>query len=187
MAWARTPPSPSPAVAPTCPPCGPANRAHGTPPAPPPPGARSPATASPSPAASPRGARPKATPNTTPSPSWAPSPAFEVATYNRVKRPASFRLTDDTGASFILDAEGFRNASNFRAKGLPPIERPTRLLSSHVDVSVEGGSVIFRNGRGHGHGVGLSQWGAKAMADAGHDYAAILKFYYPGAQLVRLY
>ena len=34
-------------------------------------------------------------------------------------------------------------------------------------------------GRGYGHGVGMSQWGAKAMADQGNDYLMILKHYYP--------
>ncbi len=38
-------------------------------------------------------------------------------------------------------------------------------------------------GRGWGHGVGLSQWGAKAMAEAGMDYKKILKFHYPYAEL----
>ena len=34
------------------------------------------------------------------------------------------------------------------------------------------------NGNGKGHGVGLSQTGAKNMANAGKDYKAILTFYY---------
>lgn len=33
-------------------------------------------------------------------------------------------------------------------------------------------------GRGQGHGVGLSQWGAFSMARAGHDHEAILRHYY---------
>ncbi len=33
-------------------------------------------------------------------------------------------------------------------------------------------------GRGWGHGVGKSQWGARTMAEAGHDYKEILDFYY---------
>jgi stage II sporulation protein D len=37
-------------------------------------------------------------------------------------------------------------------------------------------------GRGWGHGVGLCQWGAKAMADKGHSYAKILSFYYVGTK-----
>jgi len=41
-------------------------------------------------------------------------------------------------------------------------------------------------GRGFGHGVGLSQWGAHGMARAGHSYREILAFYYDGTQLARL-
>ena len=112
---------------------------------------------------------------------------IDVETLNRVQRPATFRVTDETGAAYVLPAEGFRHASNFDAKGLPTLKKPDRLLSSHVDVAVDARQVVFTHGRGHGHGVGMSQWGAKAMADAGHGYAAILNFYYPGAELRRLY
>lgn len=38
-------------------------------------------------------------------------------------------------------------------------------------------------GRGWGHGVGLSQWGAKAMAELAYQYRDILKFYYPLAEV----
>ena len=37
--------------------------------------------------------------------------------------------------------------------------------------------------RGYGHGVGMSQFGANAMALAGSDYRAILEHYYPGTAL----
>lgn len=39
------------------------------------------------------------------------------------------------------------------------------------------------NGGGWGHGVGMSQYGAKGRADAGHTAAQILEAYYPGAAL----
>ncbi|MBQ6431285.1 MAG: stage II sporulation protein D [Oscillospiraceae bacterium] len=39
---------------------------------------------------------------------------------------------------------------------------------------------------GFGHRVGLSQYGAKAMADGGSDYTAILAHYYPGTEIKRL-
>ena len=39
--------------------------------------------------------------------------------------------------------------------------------------------------RGYGHGVGLSQWGAKALAEQGQSYADILAHYFPGTQLCR--
>jgi stage II sporulation protein D len=46
------------------------------------------------------------------------------------------------------------------------------------------GAVVLR-GRGNGHGVGLCQWGAIARARAGDDFRAILKAYYPGADITR--
>ncbi|WP_223590160.1 SpoIID/LytB domain-containing protein [Neobacillus bataviensis] len=42
-------------------------------------------------------------------------------------------------------------------------------------------------GLGDGHGVGMSQWGAKNMADAGKTYDEILKFYYSGISIVNMY
>lgn len=38
-------------------------------------------------------------------------------------------------------------------------------------------------GRGFGHGVGMSQWGAYGLALRGKDYGSILRYYYRGAQL----
>lgn len=35
-------------------------------------------------------------------------------------------------------------------------------------------------GSGHGHNIGMSQWGAYAMAERGYDYMDILTFYYTG-------
>jgi stage II sporulation protein D len=43
------------------------------------------------------------------------------------------------------------------------------------------------NGNGWGHGVGMSQWGAKAMADKGFTFEEILTFYYTGTYLENLY
>ena len=38
-------------------------------------------------------------------------------------------------------------------------------------------------GSGSGHGVGMSQWGAKEMAEKGYSYRAILKHYYTGIEI----
>lgn len=48
------------------------------------------------------------------------------------------------------------------------------------------GSFTIRGG-GYGHGVGMSQNGAKAMAESGIDYLSILDHYYKGASVVNLY
>jgi stage II sporulation protein D len=39
------------------------------------------------------------------------------------------------------------------------------------------------SGRGFGHGVGMSQWGALAMAQRGHSHVQILSHYYRGTRL----
>jgi stage II sporulation protein D len=55
--------------------------------------------------------------------------------------------------------------------------------STMFKVHVEDGSLIFE-GRGSGHGVGMSQWGAKLLVDQLHwDYEKILLFYYTGVTL----
>lgn len=49
----------------------------------------------------------------------------------------------------------------------------------------QGGSVekYIINGNGYGHGVGMSQWGARGMAENGFGYKEILKHYYTGLEL----
>jgi stage II sporulation protein D len=42
-------------------------------------------------------------------------------------------------------------------------------------------------GKGAGHGVGMCQWGARGMAEAGKTVSDILTRYYPGADLTRMY
>ena len=41
------------------------------------------------------------------------------------------------------------------------------------------GTITF-SGRGSGHNIGMSQWGAYAMARQGYNYQQILQFYYTG-------
>jgi stage II sporulation protein D len=49
-------------------------------------------------------------------------------------------------------------------------------------------NVLFIKGYGWGHGLGMSQHGAKAYADSEHyDYKKILQHYYRGAELKKLY
>jgi stage II sporulation protein D len=59
-------------------------------------------------------------------------------------------------------------------------------LKSTLFVPVAQDGVVRFEGRGWGHGVGLSQFGAKGMADRGYAYPQILEHYYPGALLTTL-
>lgn len=63
---------------------------------------------------------------------------------------------------------------------------PAKLPSVFFDIRRIPDGFEF-SGRGFGHGVGMCQWGARGMAEAGLGAAEILRRYYPGAQLIRLY
>jgi stage II sporulation protein D len=47
----------------------------------------------------------------------------------------------------------------------------------------EGEQTILR-GIGHGHGIGLCQAGARAMAEQGADFREILAHYYPNTVII---
>ncbi len=59
------------------------------------------------------------------------------------------------------------------------------IRSTDFEVRADAGGFTFV-GRGWGHGVGLSQWGAKEMADLAYQYREILKYYYPLADIASL-
>lgn len=99
-------------------------------------------------------------------------------------RPASFVLYDEQNQVFTLPCEWFRFACDFDAATL----RHSQMLPSSDCVPiVSANTVRFTRGRGFGHGVGMCQWGAHGMAQAGDGYRQILSYEYPGAGLRRLY
>ena len=59
----------------------------------------------------------------------------------------------------------------------------TRMRSTLMQFR-EGNGRLTMHGRGLGHGVGMSQWGANEMARRGLSHREILSFYYPGTELV---
>jgi stage II sporulation protein D len=62
----------------------------------------------------------------------------------------------------------------------PAVIKSTRFVVEKV-------SGLFRfAGTGYGHGVGMSQWGAYAMAQQGATYRDILKYYYPETELLSM-
>ncbi len=63
------------------------------------------------------------------------------------------------------------------ASGVAPLESGNQL---------EAGSFVTITGAGSGHNVGMSQYGAKAMAGIGYTYEDILNFYYTGITLERI-
>jgi stage II sporulation protein D len=60
-----------------------------------------------------------------------------------------------------------------------------RLPSTLFEIRRAGDDFVFV-GSGRGHGVGMSQWGARALANEGASYTQILATFYPGARLERV-
>ena len=56
------------------------------------------------------------------------------------------------------------------------------LQSTNFTITTTEDSITFHT-IGYGHGVGLSQYGAKYMAEQGSDYTEILAHYYPHTEL----
>ncbi len=62
---------------------------------------------------------------------------------------------------------------------------PTEIKSSRFSATRKGNRYLFE-GCGYGHGVGMSQWGARKMATSGFTYDTILHHYYKNVSLVTI-
>jgi stage II sporulation protein D len=93
-----------------------------------------------------------------------------------------------TGGPLWLDfADASGRTARLRAGDFRLAVGPSNVLSVNATVVDAGGTVEFRDGRGWGHGAGLCQCGAEGMARQGQSYGEILRHYYPGARLTRVY
>lgn len=73
------------------------------------------------------------------------------------------------------------NGNNFSGK---KVRELLGLKSADFDISISDNNANITT-RGYGHGVGMSQYGANGMANAGYSYKDILSHYYPGTTLTK--
>lgn len=59
------------------------------------------------------------------------------------------------------------------------------IRSTYFEFIVNGSNVEIIT-KGYGHGVGMSQYGALAMAKKGYNYEKILKYYYQGVEISKI-
>ncbi len=59
------------------------------------------------------------------------------------------------------------------------------LRSNDFDINKNNNKIIIKT-RGYGHGVGMSQYGANALAKQNKNYQEILKYYYQGTQIEKI-
>ena len=81
-----------------------------------------------------------------------------------------------------LIVHGTRGSARLRGNDLRRMVGYETIKSTLFAVALDG-SVARFSGRGYGHGVGMSQWGAKGMAEQGYKAEKILDYYYPGTTL----
>ena len=84
-----------------------------------------------------------------------------------------------------LELSGARGARQLSGELLRQALGSNVVKSTLFELRERGGDVVIV-GSGHGHGVGMSQWGAKAMAQGGAGHLEILETFYPGTTLVRV-
>ena len=66
------------------------------------------------------------------------------------------------------------------------LRRALKLPEILFFIKKKGNFFIFE-GRGWGHGVGYSQWGAAELGKKGYTFKQILQFYYPGTELKKMW
>lgn len=96
---------------------------------------------------------------------------LEVGATSPSGRVMTLRLMTATGAVDVRGAD-FRTAIGANT-----------LRSTLFVIRAAGDGVVELAGRGFGHGVGMSQWGARGQALAGRDHAEILRYYYTGVTI----
>ena len=61
------------------------------------------------------------------------------------------------------------------------------MRSTFVEEIKISGNKVTMKGSGYGHGVGMCQWGARALAEKGRSAEEIVNYYYRNIKIVKLW
>lgn len=112
-----------------------------------------------------------------------PSTRFEIEESGRYTiwgaKGAAASRTGGDGSLYVLSGGTGNSAAAVSGERLV-------LLGAGGNARVTSKETQFTfHGQGYGHGVGLSQWGARGLAELGYDYRYILTYYYEGVTIVK--
>ena len=93
---------------------------------------------------------------------------------------------DASGRPREIEVRHSKGALTLRGNDFRLAVGPDRVKSLKDLRVVRSGTSMKFKGRGWGHGVGMCQWGAKALAEQGKTYREILEFYYPNSEIVKI-
>ncbi len=88
----------------------------------------------------------------------------------------------ESGRVSSVELVGAWGSATLSGPGLTKLLRTWGLKSTRFSMT----GPLSARGDGWGHGVGMSQYGANALASAAYDYSQILAFYYPATDLQTL-
>lgn len=89
----------------------------------------------------------------------------------------------DSGRAVIIGVEGQPVVATDLRIALGSTKMRSTLLTS---LKASDGSVVIA-GKGYGHGVGMSQWGAYGMAEEGKSAEEIVKHYFENVEVARIW
>ncbi|NWQ39487.1 SpoIID/LytB domain-containing protein [Bacillus sp. EB106-08-02-XG196] len=98
-----------------------------------------------------------------------------------------YLLKDMSDGSYVMDINGAIKLNELaidrRAYDIRSMIGSTIMRSPYIKTVQDNPDNWSFTGGGWGHGIGMSQFGAKQMAKEGNGYNQILEFYYPGTTL----
>ena len=104
---------------------------------------------------------------------------------NYFSKNHKLNINDENVRNELVNFEQNERKAKIMGVPLTTIRKDWGLKSTFFSVSYYGDKVVLE-GRGYGHGVGLSQEGAIRMVELGIDYKDILTHYYTNAKVVRM-
>ncbi len=113
--------------------------------------------------------------------SFTSTDSTRITLFKTLKNPISQRVT-----TLIVNTP----SQTFKFKGFDirtVLKIEDRVLPSNYFFIEEKNDSIFITGKGAGHGCGMCQWGAIGMSRKGFGYKQILKHYYTGVKIKKLY
>ena len=113
-----------------------------------------------------------------------PVEKIEIVEKDQSNRVKLLKIISKNGNIKILRGIEFRDKINKNTEVY--FNNPYIIPSTLFEIEDKGDTIVF-TGKGYGHGVGLSQYGAKKMAEIGFTYKDILKFYFPNLQIKKIY
>ncbi len=104
--------------------------------------------------------------------------------FNLKSTLVSFEIIPEVDNSIVEKNESYIYGQNVNWVDKEFLIQPNRVLVfNDRPPRIQDNNFLLVKGSGAGHGVGLSQWGAKTMAEQGASFRRILRHFYTGIQI----